>query len=175
MRRFKTTKRTTYCFAWTEDDEEVTRGKNYYEFEELSAETVKTVVLDLLVKREEMYRRSVFFEHSYNVRARMEAIEMKQRRAEKLVELREQANVQLMETRTNLLSQAIERMQYADQIRKLINGVKDKAIDQGNPSGLGQWVAWAVEQADAIDPRAQSLEDTGTWISQFKLQFKASL
>jgi hypothetical protein len=49
MRRFKTTKRTTYCFAWTEDDEEVTRSKNYYEFEELSAETVKTVVLDLLV------------------------------------------------------------------------------------------------------------------------------
>ena len=41
MRRFKTTKRTTYCFAWTEDDEEVTRGKNYYEFEELSAESVK--------------------------------------------------------------------------------------------------------------------------------------
>ena len=116
MRRFKTTKRTTYCFAWTEDDEEVTRGKNYYEFEELSAETVKTVVLDLLVKREEGYRRSVFFEHSYNVRARNEAIEMKQRRAEKLVELREQANVQLMETRTKLLRQTIERMQYADQI-----------------------------------------------------------
>ena len=41
MRRFKTIKRTTYCFAWTEDDEEVTRGKNYYEFEELSAESVK--------------------------------------------------------------------------------------------------------------------------------------
>mgnify|MGYP000061559036 CR=1 FL=1 len=67
MRRFKTTKRTTYCFAWTEDDEEVTRGKNYYEFEALSAESVKTVVLDLLVKREEGYRRSVFFEHSYNL------------------------------------------------------------------------------------------------------------
>jgi hypothetical protein len=175
MRRFKTTKRTTYCFAWTEDDEEVTRSKNYYEFEELSAETVKTVVLDLLAKREEMYRRSVFFEYSYNLRARNEAIEIKQRRAEKLFELREQAKVQLMETRTKLLRQAVERMQYADQIRNLINAVKDKAIDQGNPSELGQWAAWAVEQADAIDPRAQSLEDTGTWISQFKLEFKASL
>jgi hypothetical protein len=169
MRRFKTTKRTTYCFAWTEDDEEVTRSKNYYEFEEISAETVKTVVLDLLVKREEGYRRSVFFEHSYNVRARNEAIEMKQRRADKLVELREQAEVQLMETRSNLLRQAIERMQYADQIRNLINAVKDKAIDQGNPSELGQWAAWAVEQADAIDPRAQSLDNTKAWIQNFRL------
>jgi hypothetical protein len=169
MRRFKTTKRTTYCFAWTEDDEEVTRGKNYYEFEELSAETVKTVVLDLLVKREEMYRRSVIYEYSYNVGARNEVIEMKQRRADKLVELKEQARVQLMETRSNLLRQAIERMQYADQIRKLINGVKDKAIGQGGPKELDTWAAWAVEQADAIDPRAQSLESTKAWIQKFIL------
>ena len=169
MRRFKTTKRTTYCFAWTEDDEEVTRGKNYYEFEEFSAESVKTVVLELLVKKEEGYRRSVFFEYSYNVRARNEAIEMKQRRAEKLVELREQANVQLMETRTNLLSQAIERMQYADQIRKLINGVKEKSSNQVVSKELDRWAAWAVEHADAIDPRTQSRESTKAWIQKFRV------
>jgi len=175
MRRFKTTKRTTYCFAWTEDDEEVTQGKNYYEFEELSAETVKTVVLDLLVKKEEMYRRSVIFEYSYNLRARNEAIEIKQRRAEMLDKLKEQAKVQLMETRTKLLRQAIEQMHYADQIRNLINAVKEKSSNQVVSKELDRWAAWAVEQAEAIDPRAQSLEDTGAWISQFKLEFKASL
>jgi hypothetical protein len=169
MKRFKTTKRTTYCFAWTEDDEEVTRGKNYYEFEELSAESVKTVVLDLLVKREEGYRRSVFFDYSYNVRARNEAIEIKQRRAEKLFELKEQSKVKLIETRTNLLRQAIERMQYADQIRKLINAVKDKAIAQGDARELDRWAAWAVEQADAIDPLAKSREETEAWIQSFRL------
>jgi hypothetical protein len=169
MRRFKTTKRTTYCFAWTEDDEEVTRGKNYYEFEALSAESVQTVVLDLLVKREEGYRRSVFFEHSYNLRARNEAIEIKQRRAEKLVELREQAKVQLIETRTKLLRQAIERMEYADQIRNLINAMKGKADNQGDKRELGGWVDWAAEQADAIDPRAQSLDNTKAWIQKFRL------
>ena len=169
MRRFKTTKRTTYCFAWTEDDEEVTRSKNYYEFEELSAETVKTVVLDLLVKREEGYRRSVFFEYSYNLRARNEAIEMKQRRADKLVELREQAEVQLIETRTKLLKQAIERMQYADQIRNLINAVKEKSSNQVVSKELDRWAAWAVEQAEAIDPRAQSLDNTKAWIQNFRL------
>jgi hypothetical protein len=169
MRRFKTTKRTTYCFAWTEDDEEVTRSKNYYEFEELSAETVKTVVLDLLVKREEGYRRSVFFEHSYNVRARNEAIEIKQRRAEMLDKLKEQANVQLMETRTKLLRQAIEQMHYADQIRNLINAVKEKSSNQVVSKELDRWAAWAVEQAEAIDPRAQSLDNTKAWIQNFRL------
>jgi hypothetical protein len=169
MRRFKTTKRTTYCFAWTEDDEEVTRGKNYYEFEELSAESVKTVVLDLLVKKEEGYRRSVFFEYSYNVGARNEVIEMKQRRADKLVELKEQAQVQLMETRSNLLRQAIERMQYADQIRKLINAVKEKASSKDFSRELDIWAAWAVEQADAIDLRAKNRAETEAWIQSFRL------
>jgi hypothetical protein len=169
IRRFKTTKRTTYCFAWTEDDEEVTRGKNYYEFEELSAETVKTVVLDLLAKREEMYRRSVFSEHSYNVRARNEAIEIKQRRADKLVQLKEQAQVQLMETRSNLLRQAIERMQYADQIRNLINALKEKSSNQVVSKELDRWAAWAVEQAEAIDPRAKNREETEAWIQSFRL------
>ena len=169
MRRFKTTKRTTNCFAWTEVDEQEKKKKNYYEFEELSAETVKTVVLDLLVNKEQGYRRSVFFEYSYNLRARNEAIEMKQRRAEKLVELREQAEVQLIETRTKLLRQAIERMQYADQIRNLINAVKDKAIAQGDARELDHWAAWAVEQADAIDPRTQSREEAEAWIQSFRL------
>ena len=169
MRRFKTTKRTTNCFAWTENDEEVTRGKNYYEFEELSAESVKNVVLDLLVNKEEGYRRSVFFEYSYNLRARNEAIEMKQRRAERVVELREQANVQLIETRTKLLRLAIERMQYADQIRNLISKIKDKAIAQGDARELDHWAKWAVEQADAIDPRTQSRESTKVWIQKFRL------
>jgi hypothetical protein len=169
MRRFKTTKRTTYCFAWTEDDEEVTQGKNYYEFEELSAETVKTVVLDLLVKKEEMYRRSVFFEYSYNLRAHNEAIEIKQRRAEMLDKLKEQAKVQLMETRTKLLRQAIEQMHYADQIRNLINAVKEKSSNQVVSKELDRWAAWAVEQAEAIDPRAQSLDNTKAWIQNFRL------
>jgi hypothetical protein len=169
IRRFKTTNRTSYCFAWTEDDEEVTRGKNYYEFEELSAQSVKNVVLDLLVNKEQGYRRSVFFEYSYNLRARNEAIEMKQRRAERVVELREQANVQLIETRTNLLRQAIERMQYADQIRKLINAVKEKASNQVVSKELDHWAAWAVEQADAIDPLAKNREEIEVWIQSFRL------
>jgi hypothetical protein len=62
-----------------------------------------------------------------------------------------------------------ERMQYADQIRNLINAVKDKAIAQGDARELDHWAAWAVEHADAIDPRAQSLESTKAWIQKFIL------
>ena len=169
MRRFKTTKRTTNCFAWTEDDEEVTRGKNYYEFEELSAETVKTVVLDLQVKREESYRRSVFAEHAYNMSARKEAIETKQRRTQMLAKLREQEQEQLIETRSRLLREATEQMRYADQIRNLIGAFKDKAISQGCTIELDNWAAWAIEQADAIDPLAKSREAIEAWIQRFKL------
>jgi len=99
----------------------------------------------------------------------MEAIEMKQRRADKLVELKEQAQVQLMETRSNLLRQAIEHMQYADLIRNLISAIKDKAVGRGGSSELDKWAAWAVEQADKKDPRAKSREAAEAWIQKFRL------
>ena len=83
--------------------------------------------------------------------------------------MREQANVQLIETRTKLLRQAVERMEYADQIRNLINAMKGKADNQGDKRELGGWVDWAAEQADAIDPRAQSLDNTKAWIQKFRL------
>jgi alpha-L-arabinofuranosidase len=94
---------------------------------------------------------------------------MKQRRAEMLDKLKEQANVQLMETRTKLLRQAIEQMHYADQIRNLINAVKEKSSNQVVSKELDRWAAWAVEQAEAIDPRAQSLDNTKAWIQNFRL------
>jgi len=83
--------------------------------------------------------------------------------------LREQAGLQLIETRTKLLRQAIERIQYADQIRNLIGAFKDKVIDQGDPSELNQWSAWAIVQADEIDPRTQSRDSTKAWIQNFRL------
>jgi alpha-L-arabinofuranosidase len=94
---------------------------------------------------------------------------MKQRRAEMLDKLKDQANVQLMETRTKLLRQAIEQMHYADQIRNLINAVKEKSSNQVVSKELDRWAAWAVEQAEAIDPRAQSLDNTKAWIQNFRL------
>ena len=77
--------------------------------------------------------------------------------------------MQLIETRIKLLRQAIERMQYSDQIRNLVSAIKDKAFSQGEHRELNQWAAWAINQADAIDPRAQSLENTKTWIQKFRL------
>jgi len=56
----------------------------------------------------------------------------------------------LMETRSNLLRQAIERMQYADQIRKFINGVKDKAIGQGGPKELDTWTPGQLGQLNKL-------------------------
>ena len=80
--------------------------------------------------------------------------------------------MQLIETRTKLLRQAVERMQYADQIRNLISKIKDKAIAQGDARELDHWAAWAawaVEQADAIDPRTQNRESTKAWIQKFRV------
>ena len=90
-------------------------------------------------------------------------------KAKYTAELKEQAQVQLMETRSNLLRQAIERMQYADQIRNLINAVKEKSSNQVVSKELDRWAAWAVEQAEAIDPRVQSQESTKAWIQKFIL------
>lgn len=170
MRRFKTTKRLTYCFTWTEEEEEVTQGKNYYEFEEISAESVKAVVLDLLVKREESYRRSVFSEHAYNMSARKEAIETKQRRTQMLAKFREQAQEQLIETRSRMLKEASEQMRHADQIRELISVLNSKLGDISINKELEQWSIWANQQAEALDPRSKSYSETLKWMQKFKLR-----
>jgi alpha-L-arabinofuranosidase len=60
-------------------------------------------------------------------------------------------------------------MQYADQIRNLISAIKDKASNQVVSKELDHWAAWAVEQADAIDPRTQSRESTKAWIQKFRV------
>ena len=52
--------RISHCFSWSREPELRRYSEPYYQFDELTADCVKQVVVDLAVKDEERYRENVF-------------------------------------------------------------------------------------------------------------------
>lgn len=170
-KRFGEKKRTTFCFAWTNEISYVTPGNKYYEFEQLSAECVKTVIVDLAVKWEDEFREGVFSQYADRVEARKTAIRQKAERDRLASEAMRRALEQLMKRRVELMDQAVENMNRADQIRSLITTLKDKASHARRPiEGLDRWTGWASHHANVLDPRHMSVEGIEAWIKKFQLK-----
>lgn len=170
-KRFGEKKRTTFCFAWTHENTYVTPGNKYYEFEQLSAECVKTVIVDLAVKREDEFRDGVFSQYADRVEARKTAIRQKAERDRLAGERKRQALEQLMKRRVELMNLAVDNMNRSDQIRSLITTLKDKAANARRPvEGLDRWTGWAAHHANVLDPRHMSVEGIEAWIKKFQLK-----
>jgi len=170
-KHLQASKKTTYCFAWSDDDIEVTKGKLYYEFDEITTDAVKTVVMDLVMREEESYRRQVIRGYASDVESRRDAIARYQKRLEVLVEMRKRAHEELILKRSSLLRKAVEDIAYADQIRELISIFQTKfllseeAIDDFN-----DWARWALAEASQIDPRRMNCSAINSWIQAFQVQ-----
>jgi hypothetical protein len=170
-KRFGEKKRTTFCFAWTNENSYVTPGNKYYEFEQLSAECVKTVIVDLAVTWEDEFREGVFSQYADRVEARKTAIRQKAERDRLAAEAKRRALEQLMKRRVDLMDQAVENMNRSDQIRSLITTLKDKVAHARRPiEGLDRWTGWASHHANVLDPRHMSVEGIEAWIKKFQLK-----
>ena len=166
----KPVKDLKYCFAWDNDNREVTRGKRYYEFEAISCDAVKRVVMDMVMKDEEEYRQRVFSGYRCAVEARQTAIRQERLRQERAEADRQRAIAELLADREHLMDKAVADMAHADRIRELIAAMREKA--QRRPEGVEgfeHWVGWATHHANVTDPRYMSVKGFEAWIRKFRL------
>lgn len=170
-KHLQASKKTTYCFAWSDDDIEVTKGKLYYEFNEISTDAVKTVVMDLVMREEESYRRQVIRGYASDVDSRRDAIARHQKRLEVLVEMRKRAHEELLLKRSGLLRKAVEDIAYADQIRELISIFQTKfLLSEEASDDFNDWARWALAEASQIDPRRMNCSAINSWIQAFQVR-----
>lgn len=171
---FQENKKTSYCFAWTDDDVEVSKGKKYYEFDTVTVDDVKAVVMDLVMREEESYRRQVIRGYASDIDSRRDAIARHQKRLEMLDEMKQQAHQQLILKRSCLLRKAVENMDYSDQIRNLVALFRTQFTESSEPSDeFNEWVKWAHLEANQIDPRKMGCDAINSWIQEFRIKKKS--
>jgi hypothetical protein len=158
-----------YCFRW-QHDANVPR-KGYYEFDNMTSDCVKQIVMDLLLLKEQEYRNAIVANYEWNVERRRNAIERHQLEIELAARKKRRELEQLLKTREHLISTAISGMNDADRIRELVVAVQQKSANSKRPiRNVHRWVRWATHHANTIDIRYMSAAGLDDWITKFKLR-----
>ena len=170
-KRSKEKPRISHCFSWSREPDLKRYSEPYYQFDELTADCVRSVIVDLAVKDEENYREGVFSSYERNVEARKNAIKRLALMEAQAAERRRKALEQLLRMRVDLMGGAVRNMNQADQIRSLIATLQEKSAKARRPvEGLDGWVSWATHHANMIDPRHMSVKGIEAWIKKFQLR-----
>jgi hypothetical protein len=166
------TKLKTYCFRWEKDSyENSRRATSYYEFEKITMDCIKQILMDLVMKDEKEYRSNVVSNYESRLERRKYVIDRREQEIQRAAEKRRKVIQQLLQNREDLISNAVVSMNHADQIRSLIETIRTKSQSVNQPvRDLDRWVRWATHHANTIDPRHMSVKGFEAWISKFKLK-----
>jgi hypothetical protein len=127
--------------------------------------------MDVLVKKEQSYRRNLIDSYEHRLESRQKAIDARDRKIAFEAELRRKARVELLAKRKNLMMQAVDDMNFADQVRSLIDIFQKKSASRGRSiEGFDRWVRWANHYANTTDPRNLSIDSFEAWVRKFKLK-----
>jgi hypothetical protein len=82
----------------------------------------------------------------------------KQRTAEERANV--EKSIKTEQSKVNALRNAAARWLRSKQIRSFISAAREAAVNNGQPtepgSPFGDWIAWAEQQADQLDPLKES-------------------
>ncbi len=121
-------------------------------------ERLTDIVVDVIVAGEAQYRAGQIAHHAWLIKRRAEnEAEVVRRREEAERKRREQEAKEEQERRDLLLHQARD-WRTARDIRAFVGEVLSEGADGRRDGGLATWAAWALAEADAIDPVKRGLE-----------------
>ena len=167
----KKTLSKTYCFRWDQETNKYSKGDNYYEFESITPECIKQIVMDVVMYDEKEYRDRIVSCYQWNVERRQHEIEQRAYEIELAAERKRKAQERLLKSREDMMSNAVASMNHADQIRDLIAIMQAKSQSAKRPvKGLSRWVRWATHHANTIDPRHMSVKGFEAWVERFRLK-----
>lgn len=170
----KTLKKTHtrgFCFRWDQETTKYARGDNYYEFEAMTADSIKQIVMDVVMVDEKEYRERVTSNYEWRIQRRKSAIEHREYEIQLAAAKKRKALKKLLASRIELMDEAVANMNSADKIRELIATMHAKSEATGGAvKGMKRWVGWATHHANTIDPRSRSLEGFEVWLKKFQLK-----
>ena len=160
-----------YCFRWDQETEKYAKGDNYYEFETITTDCIKQIVMDVVMYDEKEYRDRIVSNYRWNVERRKNEIERREYEIQLAAAKKRKALKRLMASRVELMNEAVANMNSADMIRELIATMQAKADATGSTvKGMKRWIGWATHHANTIDPRNRSLEGFEVWLKKFQLK-----
>ena len=160
-----------YCFRWDQETEKYRKGTTYYEFESITTECIKQIVMDVVMYDEKEYRDRVVSNYRWNVERRKSEIEHREYEIQLAAAKKRKALKKLLASRVELMDEAVANMNSADKIRELIATMQAKAESTGGTvKGMKRWIGWATHHANTIDPRSRSLEGFEVWLKKFELK-----
>ena len=158
----------TYCFRWNHGTDPTDK---IYQFEKITADCVKRIVMDIVMSNEEWYRRKVVENYQWNVERRKQAIRDRHEAIELEARKKRLAIAQLLKKREGMMTNALANMEAADRIRQLIEVIRIKSDASRQPiKNLDRWIGWATHHANTIDPRHMSAHGIEAWIEKFALK-----
>lgn len=167
----KKTYSRTYCFRWDQEMSRYTRRIGYYEFEAITTDNIKHIVMDVVMDDEKTYRDNVVSNYKWRVERRQSEIERREYEIQRAAEKKRKALERLLQSREDMMNTAVASMNHADQIRELIAIMQVKTQTAKKPiKDFERWVRWATHHANTLDPRYMSAQGFEAWIGKFKLK-----
>lgn len=160
-----------YCFRWDQETDKYTKGDNYYEFESITTDCIKQIVMDVVMYDEKEYRERIVSNYRWKVERRKSEIERREYEIQLAAAKKRKALKKLLASRLELMDEAVANMNSADKIRELIATMQAKADATGSTvKGMKRWIGWATHHANTIDPRSRSLEGFEVWLKKLQLK-----
>jgi hypothetical protein len=161
----------TYCFKWENDSDSYRRRDRYYEFQAVSTDAIKQIVVDALVSHENRYRENITWRYERDVETRNDLLRTQQRQRERIARRKRLSIMERLTKRDELITTAISGMNSADRIRELVAVIRLKSGSSKKPiENLDRWARWATHYANTIDARHMSMRGLNAWIAKFKLK-----
>ncbi len=130
-------------------------GRVWEDGEERLESQLREIAVAVVVKGEEQHRDGVLRAHRWRIERRTDLIEKRRKAKEEAERLERERLAELERRRVERLLSEADALRKAEEIRRYVARAREAnaaLADPMSPDELETWSAWALAQADRIDP-----------------------
>jgi hypothetical protein len=159
-----------YDFWFDTQEYERHSKKPALSFSAFTRAALRSIAYLVIENWERGFRESVSRGYEWRVAERKQVIAQAEAARERERERIAAERRALLESRGKLMAQAISDADRSDGIRSLVRALDERiGPHKDQVPEFDRWRAWALAEADSIDPRARSLAHLNEWFEKFRL------